>query len=68
MDKASLLRVVALIASLLAYFGVNVPQEWHEWIAGAIMLGLAIWGAWKNNYLGKKGKKQQEILDRHNLK
>jgi SPP1 family holin len=62
MDKASVLRIVALLASLLAYFGLNIPQEWHEWIAGAIMLGIAIYSAWKNNYLSRKGQQQKAVL------
>jgi SPP1 family holin len=68
MDKASLARVVALVFSLLAYFGLNIPNEWQEWTVGTVLLVMSIYSAYRNNYLFKKGKKQKEVLDKHGLK
>lgn len=67
-DKASIVRLVALLVSLAAYFGLHVPEDVTEYIVGAIMLGIVLWGHWKNNYLGKKGQRQKEILKKHSLK
>ena len=68
MDKASVTRVVLTIAALVAYFGINIPEELVEYIVGAIMLALTLWSMWKNNYLAKKGKAQKEVLEKHDLK
>ena len=68
MDKASIIILVALLASVLAYFGINVPADIQEYIVGAIMLILVGYGFWKNNYLASKGKKQKEVLEKHDLK
>lgn len=62
MDKASISRIVVLVLTMLAYFGVNVPEEWVEWITGAILLGMALYTAWKNNYLSRKGAQQKAVL------
>lgn len=67
-DKASVVRIVALVLTLVAYFGVNVPEGIEEYIVGAVMLVITIYSAWKNNYLAKKGKAQKEVLEKHNLK
>lgn len=67
MDKASVVRIIALIASILLYFNVNVPSEIQEYIAGAVMLFITLYTAWKNNYLSKKGKAQKEALKRKGL-
>ena len=68
MDKASVVRVVAAVIALVAYFGINVPDGMDEYIVGAVMLVLTLWSMWKNNYLARKGKKQKEVLKQHNLK
>lgn len=67
-DKASVARVVALVISLVAYFGINVPENMEEYIVGAVMLTLAIYTAWKNNYLARKGREQKKVLEKHDLK
>lgn len=67
-DKASVARVVALVISLVAYFGINIPENMEEYIVGAAMLGITLYAAWKNNYIARKGKKQKEVLEKHNLK
>jgi SPP1 family holin len=66
-DRGSIGRIVALLISLLAYFGVNVPEELHEYIVGAVMLIVIGISAWRNNYLSKRGRAQKEVLKRNNL-
>lgn len=66
-DKASITRLVITLLAVLAYFGVNMPEEYIDYIVGAIMLVIAAWGFWKNNYLSRKGKAQKETLKRHDL-
>lgn len=67
-DKASVARVVALVISLVAYFNINVPENMEEYLVGAVMLVITIYTAWKNNYIARKGQKQKEVLEKHNLK
>jgi hypothetical protein len=67
LDRGSIGRIVALLISLLAYFGVNVPEELHEYIVGAVMLIVIGISAWRNNYLSKRGLRQKEVLKRNNL-
>jgi SPP1 family holin len=67
LDRGSIGRIVALLISLLAYFGVNVPEELHEYIVGAVMLIVIGISAWRNNYLSKRGRAQKEVLKRNNL-
>lgn len=54
MDKASVTRLVTLLTSLLAYFGVHIPQSWQDWTVGLIMLVVMAWGFWKNNSFTKE--------------
>ena len=68
MDKASVARTVLLVIAVLANFGINVPEELHEYIVGAVMLVMIAVTTWYNNYLGKKGKAQKEVLEQKNLK
>lgn len=68
MDKASVIRLVALLASVATYFGINVPDDVQEYITGAIMLLIVGYSFTKNSYLGRKGKKQKEVLKKHDLK
>ena len=67
-DKASVVRVVALVLTLVAYFGINVPEGIDEYIVGTIMLFITLYSAWKNNYIARKGKAQKDILEKHDLK
>jgi len=66
-DKASIIRLIALLASVAAFFGLNVPDSIQEYVAGAVMLGVTLYGFWKNNPLSKKGKKQKELLEKNGL-
>ena len=68
MDKASIARTVLLVIAVLANFGINVPEELHEYIVSAVMLIMIAVTTWYNNYLGKKGKAQKEVLEKENLK
>lgn len=68
MDKASVARTVLLVIAVLANFGINVPEEIHEYIVSAVMLIMIGVSAWYNNYLGRKGKAQKEVLEQKNLK
>lgn len=61
-DKASIARIVALLASILVYFGINFPEDVQSYVVGAVMLILTLHSAWKNNYISSKGKKQKEAL------
>lgn len=61
-DKMSIARIVALIASIVAYFGLNFPEEVQDYVVGAVMLILTLYSAWKNNYLSSKGKRQKQVL------
>ncbi len=75
MDKASVTRIVilavALINQLLAAYGKSpIPVEdetLEQFIATAFTIAAGLWAAWKNNYLAEKGKKQKEVLKRHDL-
>lgn len=67
MDKASVARFVGLIIGELAYFGINVPQNFQELITGVIVGVFIIYVAFKNNYLTKKGSKQKEVLKNRGL-
>ena len=68
MDKASVARTVLLVIAVLANFGINVPGGLHEYIVSAVMLIMIGVTTWYNNYLGKKGKAQKEVLEQKNLK
>jgi len=61
-DKLSIARIVALLASILAYFGLNFPEDVQDYVVGVVMLILTLHAAWKNNYLSSKGKKQKQAL------
>lgn len=61
-DKLSIARIVALLASILVYFGLNVPEDVQDYVTGTIMFALTLHAAWKNNYLSSKGKKQKQVL------
>jgi uncharacterized membrane-anchored protein len=51
MDKGSVIRFLALIASLLAYFRIDVPETTIELIASLVVSAVGIYAAYKNNYL-----------------
>jgi len=63
MDKMSVVRVLMLIASLLAYFNINVPESTIELVASLIVSIIGLYVAYKNNYLFERGRKQKQALD-----
>lgn len=75
MDKASLTRTIilalALINQLLSAAGKSPLPIKDETIDLAISTGftivVSIWTWWKNNYISKKGQKQKEVLENHDL-
>lgn len=67
MDKASVIRVLTLIAALLAYFGINVPESTIELVTYVIVGVTGLYAAYKNNYLFSRGKKQKELLEKEGL-
>lgn len=67
MDKESVFRMIALIASFIAYFGINVPESVVEAVSYVVFGAIILYTAYKNNYLFKRGKKQKEVLEATNL-
>lgn len=67
MDRASVLRVLLSLASLLKLFGVEIPEEALNALADVIAGAIILWAVWKNNYLSKKGLKQKEVLEKNGL-
>lgn len=73
MDTASLTRFIILIIGVLNatlnLIGYQaIPDELTNNIVLVVTGFYTIWAAWKNNYLGKKGQAQKEVLEQHNLK
>lgn len=68
LDKASLLRILLLCGMLLANFGINIPEETLDWIAQIVVALIALYTAYKNNYLFTKGLKQKDVLEQEGLK
>ncbi|WYU49952.1 phage holin [Bacillus sp. FSL K6-0047] len=66
-DAPSVARFIGLIVSLLAYFGVNVPENLSEAITAFVVAVFAVYAAFKNNYLTEKGQKQKQALEREGL-
>ncbi|WP_263708074.1 SPP1 phage holin family protein [Shouchella tritolerans] len=66
-DAPSMTRFIGLIVALLAYFGVNVPEDMTEAITSLAVAVLAVYTAWKNNYISKKGHQQKEVLQEKGL-
>lgn len=66
-DAPSMTRFIGLIVSLLAYFGVYVPEDMTEAVTSLAVAVLAVYTAWKNNYISKKGHKQKEALKKQGL-
>jgi len=63
MDKASVARFISLIVGLLAYFGINIPEDISEHIVAIVVSVWALYTAWKNNNLTKEAREAQAILD-----
>ncbi|MFB4260528.1 phage holin [Shouchella clausii] len=66
-DAPSITRFIGLIVALLAYFGVNVPEDLAEAITSLAVAILAVYTAWKNNYISRKGHQQKEALKKQGL-
>jgi SPP1 family holin len=66
-DLPSITRIVALLASMAAYFGYNVPKTTVEWVSMVIFGTVSLYSAYKNNYLFTRGHKQKEVLEKHGL-
>ena len=54
MDAVSIARFFGLIAMLLAYFGINIPENVTEGVVAIVVFSWATWVAWKNNNITKK--------------
>lgn len=67
MDLASIVRVVTLLAGLLVYAGINVPENVIEAISYVVFGIFTLYVAYKNNYLFKRGKKQKKFLESYEL-
>jgi SPP1 family holin len=68
MDKASVGRIVALVIvlmnavlNLLGY--ETIPVEFGEHFTAVLLIVIALWTAWKNNYLSKRGQAQKKALN-----
>lgn len=66
-DLPSITRIVALVASMSAYFGYNIPETTVEWVSMVIFGVISLYSAYKNNYLFTRGQKQKEVLEIHSL-
>lgn len=66
-DAPSVARFIGLIVALLAYFGVNVPEDLTEAVTSLAVAILAVYTAWKNNYISRKGHQQKEALQKQGL-
>lgn len=67
MDKGSVIRLLVLISSLLAYFRIDVPETTIELIASFVVSAVGLYTAYKNNYLFSRGLKQKEVLKSEGL-
>lgn len=75
MDKMSIVRTVVLLLALtnqaLAFAGKSpLPISdvgVEAFINGAFTVAASLWTWWKNNYVGKKGKAQKAVLEKHDL-
>lgn len=68
-DKASVVRLVALIVALLTYFGINLPENVVEAITSIAVGVYALYMAWKNNDFteeAKQGTKHMKELKERN--
>lgn len=75
MDKASLVRIIILIATMVnaALTLLGAPPlpigENEATVIAFILLGaVSSWTTLKHNFIGKKGKDQKETLEKNNLK
>lgn len=69
---ASRTRFVVLIAAVvnavLNLLGYNtIPEEFVNDLIAVLSGAFMIYMGWKNNYLSQKGKRQHDVLERHDL-
>jgi SPP1 family holin len=72
-DKASLTRMIALVIALInAVLNImgyeTIPVDFGEQLSAIILVLVGIYVSWKNNYIGKKGQSQKEVLEKNGLK
>lgn len=67
MDKASIVRLLLAVASIIKLFGYDVPEEVINAVADLVAAGILVWATFKNNYITKKGKNQLNVLKDHKL-
>ncbi|MEX0779227.1 MAG: phage holin [Balneolales bacterium] len=54
MDKASIIRLLLAIASIIKLFGYDVPEELINAVADLVAAGVLVWATWKNNSITKE--------------
>ena len=58
---------IFMVKFVLAKFGIEIPLDIID-VASSLVLGvITLWGAIRNNYLGKKGTSQYNLLKNANL-
>ena len=72
-DKGTMVRTVLLflvwLNVLLEQMGLQpVPVLSEESVALGITFVISIWAWFKNNYITLKGKKQQTVIEKNDLK
>jgi len=75
MDKMSIIRTVILTIALLnqilvaaGYSPLPFDDAQIELFLSTLFTAAAsLWAWWKNNYLSKRGQKQKEVLQTHEL-
>lgn len=66
---ASVLGAILFAAKVILaqFFGYEIPQELIDNTISAVLAMVAVYGAWRNNYITNKGKKQYKILENPDL-
>jgi SPP1 family holin len=73
MDKGSITRVVALVIVLInAVLNIagfqTIPTEFGDDLSAVLLTVVSLWTAWRNNYIGRRGRAQAEALEQKGLK
>ena len=72
MDNASVVRIVLAVLGLakllLEPYGYDISQELLDGIANFLAVLFISIAGWRNNYISKKGKQQEEYLKAKGLK
>lgn len=64
MDNIGLVRLIAAVAVILAYFGINIPEDVIEAIPEIIGGFFLIYTAWKNNDVTKEAKEASDYMNK----